>query len=330
MKRGIVVTGGTGFVGRKLVADLVARGEAVTVLGRTANDARVPAGARSVAWTPDREGPWADVVSGARAVVHLAGEPVLGRWTDARKQRIRESRIGSTRQIVRAIERAEARPDVLVSASAVGFYGARHPDEELDEETSGGDGFLAEVVRDWEKEAEAAEALGVRVVRARIGIVLGPGGGALMQMLPAFRAFVGGPVGDGKQVLSWVHEDDAVRLLCFALDDQRVRGAFNVVAPNPATMNQLARTLADALGRPAAFRVPAFAVRLALGEASMPVLTGQRVVPRVAERLGFAFRYPDLDGAVRQIVGASAALPTDPGAGSTPASAAKRRHKSAE
>lgn len=301
--RRIVVTGATGFVGKQLVTALLGQGYAVTALTRAANDARVPKGAEQVVWTPERAGAWGDAIDGAHAVVHLAGEPVLARWTPETKARILSSRVAPTREIVAALGRAKVKPSVLVSASAVGFYGAREPDEELTETSTPGDGFLADVVRAWEAEAARASEHGVREVRARIGIVLGNSGGALAQMMLPFKMFVGGPVGRGDQVLSWIHEGDAVRLLVACMEDPRAHGPVNITAPYPVDMNELAKALGRALHRPVLFRVPSFAMRTVMGESAMPVLTGQRAVPTAARALGFQFNYPDVDGALKTLVG---------------------------
>lgn len=300
----VVVTGGTGFVGRALVERLVDRGDDVVVLGRRAGDPRAPRGATSVAWTPDADGPWGDVVDGAAAVVHLAGDPVMGgRWTPEKKRLILASRVDSTRALVAAMRRASARPPVLVCASAVGYYGPRSPDEAVDESAPPGNDFLSGVCRAWEAAAIEAQALGVRVVRARIGVVLGRGGGPLAEMLPAFRRFVGGPLGSGEQVLPWVHLADVVGLLLLALDDAALSGALNVTSPNPASMRAFAAELGRALRRPSALRVPSFVLRAALGEAAQVVLTGQRVVPRRALDAGYAFRFAELRAALAEATG---------------------------
>jgi uncharacterized protein (TIGR01777 family) len=299
----VIVTGGTGFVGRPLVQALLARGDRVTVLGRHAGDPRVPRGAESAAWTAREGGAWEALVDGADAVLHMAGEPLFGeRWSEEKKRRIVASRVESTEAVVRAIERAASRPKVLVSASAVGFYGARAPSEELDETSAPGDGFLASVVKRWEAAADPATALGVRVVKLRTGVVLGAGGGALAQMVTPFRMFAGGPLGDGHQVLSWIHLDDIVGLALLSLDDARAAGPINGTAPNPVDMNELARELGRALHKPSLFRVPGVVLRVALGEAADAVLTGQRALPREALRLGYEFRFPTLRGALANLL----------------------------
>lgn len=304
MSTRVVVTGGTGFVGRALVEQLVARGDEVVVLGRTAGDPRTPAGAKSLAWTPTRDGPWGDVVDGAGAVVHLAGDPVMGgRWTAEKKRRIFDSRVESTRALVAAMTRARVRPPVFVCASAVGYYGPRAPLEEVDEDTAPGGDFLSSVCRAWEAEAVAAESLGVRVVRARVGIVLGRGGGALAEMLPAFRGFVGGPVGSGEQVLPWVHLADAVGLLLLAIDDGSLAGPLNLTSPNPVSMRAFATELGRVLRRPSALRVPPFLLKAALGEAAQALLTGQRALPRRALAAGYRFRFDDLHAALVDAAG---------------------------
>jgi uncharacterized protein (TIGR01777 family) len=304
----VLVTGGTGFVGRRLVRALVDRGDAVTVLSRDPDAAarRLPSEARAVAYTPTEDGPWFDEVARADAVVHLAGEPIGGvRWTAARKRAFESSRIDSAAAIVRAMAKAPeaSRPKVLVGASAVGFYGSRPASEELDETSPPGSDYLASLCVRWEAaEAKAAE-FGVRVVHARLGIVLGEGGGALAEMTRAFRMGAGGPIGSGEQAMSWIHADDAVGLLLLAIDDPRASGPMNVVAPEPVTMRQLAREIGLAMGRSSWLRVPAFAVRAMFGEGADPILGGQRVLPRVAERLGHAFRFRAIAPALRDVLG---------------------------
>lgn len=276
----IVVTGGTGFIGRALAARLRAEGHDVVLPGRGDTSA----------------------VDGAGAVVNLAGEPIAQRWTDAARRRIEESRTQGTRRLVEAITAANARPSVLVSASAVGYYGARG-DEELDEEAPPGDGFLARLCVRWEQEAAAAAALGVRVVRIRTGVALAADGGALAKMLPAFRAFAGGPAGTGRQWMSWIHRDDLVSLVLFALGNAVVTGALNGTAPTPVRNRDFASALGMALHRPAVVPAPAAALRLVFGEMATILLDGQRVVPKRALTLGFSFRHPDLPSALGAALG---------------------------
>jgi len=287
----VAISGGNGFIGTKLVRALVARGDDVTLLVRKAS-------ASAIDEARVRRSPIDDARSldGADAIVNLAGAGVLDeRWTEARLRVIRESRIETTRSLV--ARAANAR--VLVSASAIGFYGMHMDDAELDESSPRGDDVLARICDDWENEARKASC---RVAIARIGIVLGKDGGALARMLPMFRRFLGGPLGDGKQWWSWIHVDDVVRALLFAIDHDAMRGAFNATAPAPATMNEVARTLGEVLHRPSALRVPAFALRAALGDAANVLLTGQRVLPRVLTDAQFEFRFRALRDALAACV----------------------------
>ena len=271
----VVVAGGTGFIGRALAARLRAEGEEVVV---------------------PRRGDTADV-DGADAVVNLSGEPIAQRWTKAARRRIEESRTEGTRRLVAAIASAKAKPSVLVSPSAVGYYGARG-DEELDEDALPGDDFLARLCVRWENEAARAAAHGVRVVRIRAGVVLASDGGALAKMLPAFRAFAGGPVGSGLQWMSWIHQDDLVALFLFALRNAAVEGALNGTAPAPVRNRDFVSALGGALHRPAIVPAPAAVLRLLFGEMATILLDGQRVAPRRALALGFSFRRPDLRSAL--------------------------------
>lgn len=289
----VLVTGGTGFLGGPLCRALRGAGHTVTVVTRHPEDQNAPA----VGWDAVDA-----AVQEADALVNLAGEPIAaGRWSARRKERILASRLDATRALVRAVTAAGRRPSVLVSASAVGYYGPRD-DEPVDESAGQGTGFLAEVCRAWEAEAALAEALGLRVVRLRVGIALASDGGALARMLPPFRAFVGGPLGGGHQWMSWIHRDDVTGLVVAALDDAAYAGAVNATAPQPVTNADFTRAVGRALARPSWLPVPAMALRVALGEMAGMLLTGQRVIPRVAERLGYRFRYPDLAAALRASV----------------------------
>jgi hypothetical protein len=303
----VVVTGATGGIGRALVAALRERGDQVVALSRDEQKARQSLGEEIeiVAWADPTGSPVPAVaLSKADAVVHLLGEPVAQRWNDASKARIRDSRVESTRQLVRALRDlpADERPSVLVSQSATGYYGPSD-DRELDEAAPAGDDFLAHVVEAWEGEAEQAEPL-VRVARTRTGVVLSPRGGALAQMLPVFRLGIGGPVAGGSQYVPWIHLDDVVGALAFCVDEEAVAGPINVTAPRPVTNAEFSRGLGRALKRPAVVPVPGFALRLLYGEMSEIVTTGQRVIPERLQELGFAFRHPELDAALRDVLAA--------------------------
>jgi len=294
----VTVTGATGRIGAGLVAALQARGDEVTVLSRSPDRARAALGTEAVAWRTEDEPAPAEALAGRDGVIHLAGEDVAQRWSDEAKRRIRTSRELGTRNLVAGLRAADPRPAVLVSASAVGWYGPRG-DERVDEDTPAASDFLAEVCAVWEREAVAAEALGVRVVRVRTGVVLDKDGGALAKMLPFFRLGVGGPVAGGDQWMPWIHRDDLVALYLRALDDAAWTGAVNGTAPEPATNKDFARALGRALHRPAFAPVPGFAVRVLYGEMADIVVNGQRAVPKRTQALGFSFRHPQLDEALR-------------------------------
>ncbi|MDE2150087.1 MAG: TIGR01777 family oxidoreductase [Gammaproteobacteria bacterium] len=291
-----LITGGSGFVGRALCSDLCAAGHEVAVLSRSPRRARrrLPDSVRTVGTFEE--------VSGAEAVVNLAGENLAaGRWTPARKQALRESRIGTTRRLVQWIGNLTDRPQVLVSASAIGYYGARG-DEAVDESTPPADDFPARLCRDWEAEAERAADLGVRVCVLRIGLVLGSDGGVLARMLPAFRLGLGGPIGSGRQWMSWIHRQDLVSAIRWCAERAQPRGANNATAPNPVTNLEFARALGRALHRPALLPVPARLLKLALGEMATLLLTGQKVLPERLLAEGFTLRYPRLDDALAALL----------------------------
>lgn len=295
----ILVTGATGLIGRRLCAALVAGGDEVLALSRAAAP-RLPPGVRPVQGDPAVPGPWQEVLAGCDACANLAGEPVAeGRWGPEKKRRIRESRVLGARNVAAVV--AAGGPGVLVQGSAVGFYGDRG-DEELTEASPAGEGFLAEVSQAWEAEAAPAAAR-ARVVLLRTGIVLSRDGGALPRLALPFRLLAGGPVGDGRFWQPWIHEEDEVALLRFALREPRAVGPLNAAAPAPARNVDLARALGRALGRPSLVPTPAFAVRLAVGELASVVLSSQRVLPRKALELGFAFRFPALGPALADLLG---------------------------
>ncbi|MGA2115517.1 MAG: TIGR01777 family oxidoreductase [Bryobacteraceae bacterium] len=294
----VAITGASGLIGRRLVETLLAHGHSLSLLGR--KGARKRAGVRSSVWNPQDGPPSAGELGGADAVIHLAGEPVAQRWTAAAKRRIHDSRIVGTRRLVEGLAGLERRPAALIAASAIGYYGSRG-DEILDESARPGGGYLAELCVEWEREVAAAERLGIRVTRIRIGVVLDAGGGALRSMLPAFRLGAGGRLGDGKQWFSWIHIADLAEMFRHVLENSR-GGAWNGVAPNPVTNAEFTRMLGKALRRPAVLPVPAVVLRLLFGEMSEMLLAGQRVIPGAAQAAGYRFRYPELAPALSDLL----------------------------
>lgn len=292
------LTGATGLIGRPLVAALLGRGDEVTVLSRDAARARdTLGGVEAVEWDPARPAP-AEALAGRDVVVHLAGEPIAQRWSSGAKERILRSREEGTRNLIAGLEAADPRPRALVSASGVGYYGPRG-DEALDEGAAAGDDFAARVCVVWEREARAAEDLGLRVAILRTGVVLDRSGGALGKMLLPFRLGVGGPVAGGDQYLSWIGMDDLVGLYLAAIDGEDWSGPFNASAPDPATNHDFSKALGRALRRPAVLPVPGFALKVLYGEMAQIVTTGQRVLPSRALEHGYSFQRADLDAALR-------------------------------
>ena len=278
----IAITGATGFIGKRLIELSTAQGHSFVALSR--------------------DNYKASAIEGVDAIVHLAGEPVAQRWSPSVKDRILRSRVEGTGNLVNAIGKLERKPKVLVCASAIGFYGARG-DEVMVETSSPGSGYLPDVCVAWEGAADQAAQLGVRVVKLRIGMVLGRGGGALQTMETPFKLGVGGTLGSGKQWMSWIHLDDIVSLIQFAINTETMVGPVNATAPNPVRNADFTRLYAAALHRPAFFPVPEMALHLLYGEMSQVILSSQRILPAVAERMGFQFRYPDLALALKEIYG---------------------------
>jgi uncharacterized protein (TIGR01777 family) len=304
----VVIAGGTGFLGSALTRRLAGRGDDVVILtrsGGTTGDARV----RHVAWTPDgRSGAWATELDGAGAVVNLAGAS-LGdrRWTAARKVELRRSRVESTRSLVAAVRAAKQKPAVFVQGSAVGYYGTSATPT-FDESCSPGDDVLGEMAVAWEAEAHPLDSLGVRHVFLRSAIVLSRDGGAVPRLITPFKFFVGGPLGSGRQPWSWIHLDDWLALVLWAIDTPTAHGVYNASAPNPVSNAEFAKALGAALHRPSWIPVPAFVLRIIVGEfAPIGLTQGQRVVPKRALAEGFAFKYPEIGAAMRAAVGTSAA-----------------------
>jgi uncharacterized protein (TIGR01777 family) len=297
----VAITGATGVIGRALAGALRDRGDEPVALSRSAARAKESLGVDAYEWkAPKAEPPPLEALRGSDAVVHLLGETIAQRWTGEAKREIVDSRILSTRNLVAGLaELPESeRPRVLVSQSATGWYGARG-EERLDEAEPAGDDFLARLTVDWEAEADRAEELGVRVVQTRTGVVLAEAGGALDKMLPFFKLGIGGPVAGGRQYVPWIHLDDVVGALLFALDNDALRGPVNVAAPEPVPNKDLSRTLGRVLRRPAFAPVPALAVKALYGEMASIVTTGQRAVPARLQELGYEFRRPDLEQALR-------------------------------
>lgn len=300
----IVLIGGTGFIGRAVMArcleelnDL----DLVVVTRRQQEADQMPPWVRPVLWDLMDAPLPPQFLDGVDAVINLAGETVAQRWTPAAKQRIRDSRVLTTRHLVEAMRQTPKPPKVLINASATGYYGDRG-DEELTEESPPGQGFLAEVCQLWEEEAQQATELGVRVVCCRFGVVLGVGGGALERLLPFFEWGIGGRLGNGQQWMSWVHRQDAARLVLHAVKNDAVRGPMNAVAPEPIRNRDFTRILAKVVGKPALFPVPVFGLRLLYGEMADVLLHSQRVLPKVALATGFTFAYPNLEIALRHLL----------------------------
>ncbi len=298
----VFVLGGTGFVGIHLARFFIRHGHAVTCLVRSQSKAEdLPPGARHVTGDPLRSGPWQEEAAKADLIVNLVGRSIMTRWTDEAKEAILKSRVMSTRMAVEAISRERASETVLVNANAVGYYEGAG-DRDVTEESPAGKGFLAEVTQAWQEEAERARKKGARVVIARFGAVLGRDGGLLAQMLPVFQLGVGGRLGSGRQWFSWIHIHDLCRAVLFVAERRDVSGPVNFCSPHPVTNRELTRTLARLLGRPAILPVPGFALRLAIGDAAKIALRGERVVPRVLERAGFAFEFPTIEDALKDLV----------------------------
>lgn len=303
--RRIVVTGATGLIGSELVRRMAERGDQVIAFVRDPeNDRRqVPLAAEYVRWDASmREGEWIEKIDGADAVLNLAGAPIAKRWTPEWKRVIYDSRILGTRHIVQAIARAERKPEALINASAVGFYGALVP-EPVTEDAPPGNDFLAKLCVDWEHEAWRAQDLGVRTVTLRTGIVLDPDGGALKSLLLPFRLFVGGPIGSGSQPWPWIHREDELGLLLHALDNRSVSGPLNGAAPQQIDNRRFSTALGKALGRPSIFPVPSFLLRLLFGEGAIALTAGQRAIPEKALKTGFSFRWTEIGPALEDLVG---------------------------
>jgi uncharacterized protein (TIGR01777 family) len=295
----IIITGGLGFVGSGLSGRLLTLGHRVTAIGRSPEPKPgTPEKITYLSADTALTGGWQEEIDKQQVIVNLAGESIFCRWNEKAKKKIYDSRILTTRNIVEAMGRNQT----LINASAVGYYGFRG-DEEISEKTPPGDDFLARVCQDWEKEAERGRTKGARVALARFGIVLGKKGGALGQMVPAFKRFVGGPLGSGGQWFSWIHMADLINGLIFFMDKPELEGPFNLCAPNPVRNKDLAKTLGQVLSRPSFFPTPAVILRLILGEFGSVLLKGQRVIPKRLQENGFRFLFPQIGPALGDLIG---------------------------
>ncbi len=302
----VVITGGTGLIGRALAAELARNKYEVIVLTRNASHAHhLPVGVRAQVWDGKTANGWGELVNGATAIVNLAGEnigtPPIP-WTNERRRRIQQSRTNSGNAVVEAVANAQQKPQVVVQSSAVGYYGL-HGDEVLTEESSAGKDFMSRVAVDWEASTAPVESMGVRRVVLRSGVVLSPAGGVLPYLTLPFRFFVGGPIGNGKQWVSWVHIADEVGAIRFLIEKESASGVYNLTAPNPLRNRDLERIIGQVMHRPSLIPVPGFAMKLALGElAELLLLGGQRVAPKRLQEAGYQFCYPDAEGALENLV----------------------------
>lgn len=296
------MTGGTGFIGPHIAARLVQDGHEVTVLVRSGSEAKILVpGVAFLRGDPTQSGLWQEEMRKFDAVINLAGASIFSRWTEQQKRAIRESRISTTRHIVEAIEVSAGKSFTLFSTSAVGYYGF-HEDEDLTEESPPGKDFLATVAAEWEGEAVRAKEKGARVIITRFGIVLGGTGGALGQMIPIFKSFIGGPIGSGRQWFSWVHMKDLTEAFIFLLNHPEISGPVNVCSPMPVRNKDLALALGKALNRPSFLPAPGFMVKLVMGEFGTVILQGQKVLPRRLIESGFIFEYPEIDKALESLI----------------------------
>jgi len=299
----VLITGGTGFVGTQLTNRLIQEGDEVTILTRSPKAPKGTAfGVYYLQGDPTQKGPWQDSIKNHDAIINLAGASIFSKWTDAYKKLIRDSRMTTTRNLVEGIPAHSERKITLFSTSAVGYYGF-HGDEELAEEAPPGNDFLARLAVEWETEALKAQEKGARVVITRFGIVLGEKGGALGQMIPLFKKFIGGPIGNGRQWFSWVHIKDLAEAFVFLMKHPEISGPVNLCSPNPLQNKDLAKALGKALHRPSFMPAPGFMIKLVLGEFGSVILEGQRVIPRRLLDSGFSFQYPNIDKALQNLMG---------------------------
>lgn len=300
----IFMTGGTGFVGKNLTDRLVERGHHLTLLTRRIREnASSPRGVDYLEGDPTSTGPWQDRIAGQEVIINLAGASIFRRWTSSAKKAILESRTRTTQNLIDALSARKGINTHFFSTSAVGYYGF-HGDEELDEDSAPGEDFLASLAVEWETIAMKAETYGARVVPLRFGIVLGKGGGALKQMIPLFKSYLGSPLGSGEQWFSWIHMEDLVNIYLFLLEEAEIAGPINCTSPNPVRNRQLTHAIGEVLGKPTFMpSVPAFAMKMILGDFGSILVKGQKVLPKRLLDKGFRFRFPEIKGALQDILG---------------------------
>ncbi len=296
-----VITGGTGLIGNALAKSLIADGHQVIILSRDPKRKDAIKGAEMVKWDGKTARDWVEAAEGAQAIVNLAGASIDNRWTESYKKLIVDSRVNAGRAVVEGIKAMTQKPEVLIQASAVGYYGPRG-DEKINEDGSAGSDFLAEVCKQWEASTAEAESLGVRRVIIRTGIVLSTKGGAMARLLPIFKMFAGGPTGSGKQYMPWIHIGDEIEAIRFLMEHQNAHGVFNLASPNPVTNKEFTKAMGGAMNRPAFAPAPGLALKAMFGEMSTIILDGQRVVPEKLQNMGYTFRFIDPQAAVRNLL----------------------------
>ncbi|MFN8577642.1 MAG: TIGR01777 family oxidoreductase [Candidatus Sericytochromatia bacterium] len=301
----IFITGGTGLIGKILVKRLIERGDNVTVITRNKDKAKkfFYDKVNIIEGNIIQKGDWQNIIGNFDTIINLAGEPVASkRWTESEKQNIYDSRIKTTDNIVEAIKKSKNKPQNLINASAVGYYGFQADEREINETETSGKDFLSYLCRDWEDSARKVEKLGVRVVRLRIGIVLSENGGALEKMVAPFKLYAGGHIGDGKQWLPWIHIDDVINMILFILDNNKITGAVNITAPNPTTMKDFCKEMGKIINRPSWLPVPSIALKATFGEMSDIITSGQKAIPQKVLSNGFKFEYEKIDKALKNLL----------------------------